>query len=93
MSKQIEVLGISNDTQWGTILGCRATEWADMDDDEIVAWFEGQRKLYFDDGFVIEFFQVCPYWACFDSGKGHAVLKLAAPPDSRIITPAFARLE
>ena len=92
MNKLIEVLGISDNTQWGTILGCRATEWVNLSEDEIIAWFDNYKTLSFDDGSVVEFFQVCPYLACFGNGRGHAVLKLIAPPNINIATPTIAQL-
>jgi len=93
MRKQVEVLGISENSNWGAVVGCHAPEWDGMDENEIFDWFGEFKKLSFENGAVLEFQKVTPCKAtCFGNGRGQAVLRLARPPIPGIMTPAIAQL-
>jgi len=93
MNKLVEVLGISESSNWGAVAGCHAPEWDDMDETEILSWFEKFKILSFDNGVTIEFYHITPCKsACFGKGKGQAILRLTELPNINILTPAKAHL-
>ena len=94
MDKIIEVLEIKNDSNLGSIAGCRAAEWDGMDEDGISSWFEDCKKLTFENGATLEFSGIIPFaTTCFGGGKGQAVLRLSKVPEIRISTPSIAYLQ